>query len=94
MKYPGLSLTSPSKYHTPLQSQQLLQATLGGKPTLDYDGVVELKVPSIKCLQDAFNDPYYFSHVQPDEQMFIDGDNSHAAFGWEETYISDAKCLQ
>jgi hypothetical protein len=74
-------------------SQQLLRVTLEGKRTLDYDGVVELTVPSIECLQEAFNDPYYFSHVQPDEKLFIDGENSHAVFGWEEVYIFDGKCL-
>lgn len=76
------------------KSQELLHVTLGGKHTLDYDGIVELIVPSIKCLQNAFNDPYYISHVQPDEKCFIDSENSYGTFGWEETYISDGKYVK
>jgi hypothetical protein len=84
----------PSKYHTPSRFQQLLQVTLGGKRTLDYDGIVELVVPSMKCLHDAFNDSYYFDVVKPDEEQFIDGGNSFATYGWEETYISEEKPIE
>lgn len=60
---------------------------------MDYDGIVELIVPDIKCLQEAFSDAYYQEKVKPDEALFIDGENSHAMYGIEEMYISNGQPL-
>lgn len=60
----------------------------------DFDGAVELTAPSLEALKSAFSDPYYKSHVEPDEQKFFDAAKSLSMMGWEETKIEDNKILR
>ncbi|KAJ4318874.1 hypothetical protein N0V94_004204 [Neodidymelliopsis sp. IMI 364377] len=80
------------QYHLRSEVRSLSETVwtaIGGDSVLEFDGQVELLVPSIECLQNALNDPYYKEHVQKDEEKFIDGSKSSKTVGWEEMYIVD-----
>ena len=58
---------------------------------IDFDGHVELLVPTIECLKNALADPYYKEAVEPDEAKFLDPPNCSRTVGWEEVYVLDGK---
>lgn len=41
-----------------------------------FDFFPEFVVPNVQALQNALSDPNYKQHVQPDEAIFIDVQNS------------------
>ena len=61
----------------------------------DYDGFVEMLVreDDFECLNRARQDPYYKSHVEPDEHKFFDVARSQMTVGWEEVYVEDGKVV-
>lgn len=61
---------------------------------VDYDGFVELLMPSAQCFDNARKDPYYESTVKPDEDRFADMSKSKLIVGWEEVHINDSKRIE
>ena len=60
---------------------------------LDYDGVIEMVMPDIKCLANARKDTYYLETVKPDEEKFIELSEIRYMVGWVETYIHRGKAV-
>ncbi|ETS75803.1 hypothetical protein PFICI_12747 [Pestalotiopsis fici W106-1] len=84
------------QYHLPssfrAQSEQVW-TELGSDHVSDFDGHVVLTVPNLDALKNALADPYYKSHVQPDEAKFIDAKGCYRTFGYEQIYIKDNKVI-
>ncbi|KAJ2990137.1 hypothetical protein NUW58_g3105 [Xylaria curta] len=84
------------QYHTPSkyrgQTEEMWPG-LGVDLVADYDGHAEFTVPSIEALKNAFADPFYKSHVQPDELKLFDPVRSYATFGYTRIYIDANKVL-
>lgn len=60
---------------------------------LDYDGVIEMVMPDIKCLANARKDTYYLETVKPDEEKFIELPEIRYMVGWVETYVHRGKAV-
>ncbi|THY26956.1 hypothetical protein D6D01_04261 [Aureobasidium pullulans] len=88
--YPA-ELMSLVQYHTPSEIRNQCEFGQGPSQIAEFDGYVELTVPSIEALKRAFDDPFYKSHVAPDEAVFIDAQGTRRTFGYEEVYINDGK---
>lgn len=54
---------------------------------------MELTVPNIEALKNALADPYYKSHVQPDEAKFINANGCYRTFGYQQVFIMDNKVV-
>ncbi|KAF7527510.1 hypothetical protein G7054_g10423 [Neopestalotiopsis clavispora] len=83
-------------YHIPsslrAQSEEVW-TELGSDHVSDFDGHVVLTVSNIDALKNALADPYYKSHVQPDEAKFIDAKSCYRMFGYEQVYIKDKQIV-
>jgi hypothetical protein len=79
------------QYHTPSQFRKQCEFGQGSAHIAEFDGYVELTVPSIESLEAAFNDAFYKSHVAPDEAAFIDAEETRRTFGYEEIHINNGK---
>lgn len=75
---------TPSSYRTQAQDQLQSFGNFVVDNMLDYDGSVELLMPSAKCWDDARQDPYYEQEVKPDEDKFFDIKRSTIIVGYEE----------
>jgi hypothetical protein len=60
----------------------------------EYDGFVELLMPSLSCFDEAQKDPYYLEVVAPDELKFADVPRTQILVGWEEVYVQDGKVVE
>jgi len=60
----------------------------------DYDGLMELTMPSLSCFDEAQKDPYYLEVVAPDELKFADVPRTKILIGWEEVYVKDGKKVE
>ncbi|KAI5261103.1 hypothetical protein E4T47_09513 [Aureobasidium subglaciale] len=81
-------------YHTPSHLREECEFGQGSSHIAEFDGYVELTVPNIDALKDAFQDPFYKSHVAPDEAAFIDAQETRRTFGYEELFIEGNKIEQ
>ncbi|THW15386.1 hypothetical protein D6C89_08222 [Aureobasidium pullulans] len=79
------------QYHTPSELRDQCEFGQGSSQIAEFDGYVELTVPNIEALKRAFDDPFYKSHVAPDEAVFIDAQGTRRTFGYEEVYIKDGE---
>jgi hypothetical protein len=84
-------LMSVVQYHTPSELRDQCEFGQGSSQIAEFDGYVELTVPNIEALKRAFDDPFYKSHVAPDEAVFIDAQGTRRTFGYEEVYIKDGE---
>ena len=50
-------------------------------------------MPDISCFQKAREDPYYASHIAPDEDKLFDWESARWTVGWEEVYVKDGKVV-
>ncbi|KAL6901292.1 hypothetical protein GGI43DRAFT_383622 [Trichoderma evansii] len=85
------------QYHTPsgiCEQCKDVRDGLKSENIPDYDGYAELTVPNIEALRNAFSDPFYKYHVQPDMDKFIDTTLSYRTFGYEQRYIEGNKVLK
>ena len=89
-----ICLLMQDQHHTPSSLREQSTSVwneLGGINVLDFDGHVELLVPTIECLKNALADPYYKQVVEGDEGKFLDPKNCARTVGWEEVYVLDRK---
>lgn len=59
----------------------------------EFDGVGEFDMPDISCFQRARDDPYYRSHILPDEMRLFDWETCTYQVGWEEVYVKDGEIV-
>ncbi len=59
-----------------------------------YDGFVELLMPSLSCFDEAQKDPYYQEVILKDEAKFADGPRTQIIVGYEEVHIQDGKIVE
>lgn len=80
------------QYHTPSSLRETLPSSLPGlrkgpEAVVDYDGFVELLMPSLECYERALSDEYYARVIAPDEKEFADMARSKVTIGWEEYHV-------
>lgn len=59
----------------------------------EYDGAGEFIMPDISCFHKAQQDPFYLTHMLPDEQKLFDWETTVYQVGWEEIYIKNGKIV-
>ncbi|RAH66135.1 EthD domain-containing protein [Aspergillus aculeatinus CBS 121060] len=67
---------------------------LGADSISDWDGHVQLYVPSLDCIANALNDPFYREVVVPDEEKFISARSCQRTVGYEECFIKDNRVVE
>ena len=60
---------------------------------LTFDAIAEFLMPDISCFQKAREDPYYASHIAPDEEKLFEWESARWTVGWEEIYVKDGKVV-
>ncbi len=87
---------SRPQYHLPRGLYDSIEATapeLKAVRKFDFDAAAEFVMPDISCFLNARNDPYYATHVFPDEQYLFDWTSAYYTVGYEEVYIKDNKVV-
>lgn len=89
-------ILSYKQYHCPSSLRQSFTSAIpslskGADSAADYDGFVELLMPSLDCYEKALQDEYYVNVVAPDDKYFADMERSKMLVGWEEVYVQDGK---
>ena len=87
---------SNRQYHTPSSVREQAKSVpgLSQASIAEYDGFVELLMPSLSCFDEAQKDPYYQEVVVPDELKFADVPRTQILVGWEEVYVQDGKVVE
>lgn len=91
-------IVSYRQYHTPASLRRTLTSSLpsllqSGDKVVDYDGFVELLMPSLDCYERAIQDEYYQEVIAPDEAEFADMERTKITVGWEEGCVEDGKVV-
>lgn len=91
-------ILSYKQYHCPSSLRTSFTTALPSlgktaESSADYDGFVELLMPSLDCYEKALQDEYYKNVVGPDDQYFADMERSKIMIGWEEVYVQDGKVV-
>lgn len=91
-------IISYKQYHCPASLRKSFTSALpslgkGVDSSADYDGFVELLMPSLDCYEKALQDEYYINVVGPDDKYFADMDKSKIMIGWEEAYVQDGRVV-
>ncbi|KAL3474405.1 hypothetical protein BJX99DRAFT_260341 [Aspergillus californicus] len=67
---------------------------LGADSISDWDGHVQLNVPSLECIANALNDPFYKEVVVHDEDKFTWARPCMRTVGYEECFILNSQLVQ
>ena len=51
-------------------------------------------MPSLDCIANALNDPFYREVVVPDEEKFISARSCQRTVGYEECFIKDNRVVE
>lgn len=85
------------QYHQPPQYRAdatKLWEYLGADSIANWDGHVQLYVPSLDCIANALNDPFYKEVVIPDEDKFISAKSCMRTAGYEECFIMNNRVVE
>lgn len=85
------------QYHQPPQYRAdatKLWEYLGADSIAKWDGHVQLYVPSLDCIANALNDPFYKDVVVPDEDKFISTKSCMRTAGYEECFIMNNRVVE
>ncbi|OJJ30193.1 hypothetical protein ASPWEDRAFT_701596 [Aspergillus wentii DTO 134E9] len=89
------SLPRLVQYHQPPQYRATkLWEYLGADSIANWDGHVQLYVPSLDCIGNALNDPFYKEVVIPDEDKFISAKSCMRTAGYEECFIMNNRVVE
>ncbi|KAF2499722.1 hypothetical protein BU16DRAFT_579223 [Lophium mytilinum] len=69
--FPKHGITDYRQIHLNPATSSIL--SLPGENTIQYDGILQLQVPSLEAWAEAVKDPFYTDVIVPDEQRFFVG---------------------
>ncbi|EXJ92913.1 hypothetical protein A1O3_01469 [Capronia epimyces CBS 606.96] len=85
-----------TQFHTPASFQAVGESGFPGlkkMKRLPFDSSGDFLMADFASFVKFQEDPYYLSHVFPDEAGLFEWDTACYAVGWEEVYIQDGKVV-
>ncbi|KAE8152363.1 EthD domain-containing protein [Aspergillus avenaceus] len=93
----GHGVIKYSQYHQPPQYRAdatKLWEYLGADSITNWDGHVQLYLPSLDCIANALSNPFYKEVVIPDGDQFISAKSCMRTAGYEECFIMNNRVVE